>query len=1244
MQREATSKNIDGIADLVVVAPIKDGFIRAYENVTYDTRLRLVAEALHKVRIAAREHEPTTPFADTTERILTLLDFRIGVLDDHYYQLDDKDGLAPRRFLFLAATFDGAWEPYMRLIWQPLGSFLDLLFCNCEGYVTAGDHSFAEYAAWVRAHQVDSAIFYSTTGITVRDQLYLSKLESLQRGGADNDLAIARARVDHPDDLAAGERAKAETDAAVRFKLNELALEALTVLYRLADYFPPDRLVPTEDDPDAEGRYLLRVARALLDGWEPDKLPDAVQNVYREPLQWYRSTHSLASTQPRPEDPKPDWSEVQGGMLKSYGSDERPVTQGALLLMGITEPAAAQRFIAGLGPQYEADGPPADGVYRNIAFTRPGLGRIGVREWVLRHFPKEFRDGMADRSGLLGDMRENHPRRWRLPRRHRRKGSGPLPPVELDEVDFLIQLRIAPGPEQDGAKLLAETIATLEASAEGAMLLAVEEMVSLAPLLGVPGASINHLGFHDGLSQPAARHGPPPPAPDPDDVRLGELLCGYGNDQGDTADPDPRARKRLIHNGSFLVVRKTGLDVAAFDEFLENESKKVARELDLPWFNREELAARLMGRYRDGRPLIRPDAGRHNRFDYETDDPDGDKCPYASHIRRTNPRNQFLGRPAPRLFRRGMSYGPLFEEEPEAPRGIMFMAYNASIAEQFEVIQRWINGGNSSGVAAAQNDPIMGVRPRQGAHIFRFVVDGKVARVEIPKPFSSLEWGAYFFVPSRAALRAICDAPPVRSGEDLREQAGRTLIQRLRHLTKDAQQLEWKRILEDFDTKDPAERRISPDVWSAIRYYYHGAYRIEEGVQLYDAKLAGLSPELYDRNRQPVVLVGSFPLILKVLNNWKVFSTEEQLDRIDESSGSIYVAQQPDDRYVNAALHSNYVAESVDTNAILMGFGTERAFRHGYAAAKTVLDKARATARAFAHEANPGSNDSPYFEMELRREFLMPALAGLCHAWFGIPDGVEFEAGGWRWDADAEAKPRCPGDFLSPSRHAFYPRPTLTVAKYGRRHGRAIAAGGRAFVARNRKLEPQDVPGSVACQMFARTSDDDVLARNLIGIMVGALPPMDGCLRGILYDWLHDRTLWRHQAALHRAAGSDGEKVGEALETLLPAIAEAICKRPAPDLIYRTAVSDFELDRNVGDAEALHIKKGDLVILGLVSAAQRTGDVFSVFGGDRSRAGHPPHACPAYKMAMGGMAGIIAALLDSGRIQALPASLIVRIS
>jgi hypothetical protein len=181
---------------------------------------------------------------------------------------------------------------------------------------------------------------------------------------------------------------------------------------------------------------------------------------------------------------------------------------------------------------------------------------------------------------------------------------------------------------------------------------------------------------------------------------------------------------------------------------------------------------------------------------------------------------------------------------------------------------------------------------------------------------------------------------------------------------------------------------------------------------------------------------------------------------------------------------------------------------------------------------------------------------------------------------------------------------------------------------------------------------------------------MDGNLRGILLEWLTERTLWRHQAGLRRILGDTPAYADftKARQILYGPISQAMCKRPAPDLLYRTA-TDYEkqtgkpivLRAYNGDSKSdVHVREGDLVVASLVSAAQRSlahkstpdGDVSIVFGGRRRTAwqagrtniDYPVHACPAKDMAMGAIMGIMAALLDAGRIQALPASLIVRIS
>jgi hypothetical protein len=120
----------------------------------------------------------------------------------------------------------------------------------------------------------------------------------------------------------------------------------------------------------------------------------------------------------------------------------------------------------------------------------------------------------------------------------------------------------------------------------------------------------------------------------------------------------------------------------------------------------------------------------------------------------------------PRILRRGMGYGPSASEAPaQAERGILFMAYCASIAEQFETVQRWIAGGNSTGVGSAQSDPLLGV-PREGEpRVFRWVgADGSPQRADLgSRAFVELQWGLYLFVPALPALQRLADfrtAPP----------------------------------------------------------------------------------------------------------------------------------------------------------------------------------------------------------------------------------------------------------------------------------------------------------------------------------------------------------------------------------------------------------------------------------------------------------------------------------------------------
>lgn len=1332
MAREITSKNIDGITDLVVVAPIREGFIEAYENVTYATRLKIVAEALNRVRVAAREHETITPFSDVTERILTLLDFRIGVIDKDLFALESKKQWMPeedegaasvleaRRYLYLTATFDGAWEPYMRLIWNPLGTFLDLLFCNCDGYVTASEHSFEEYAQWVRDNQVDSSIFYASTGLGVRDHLYLNRLEQVLRARPVTtcDRELAGMTMPNPELAAKAERLLAATDSEHATKIHELALEALTVLYRLADYYPPewligDKLAPPPAAPGGsvhrpEGHFLMRATESLLLGWDrlipTEPLPkrwQMIEQIYAEPLNWYRSglrqLRKLEAERAlkRPKDDPLIRSEVQGGILRPQGTREKPMQQGAVLLMTIAKTQEAKAFLRHLeaneihfeeGPGSKREG----GFFRTVGLTADGLRRLGLEKVALDWFPKEFREGMEMRSGLVGDMRENHPRRWTLPQRNwpalpadSDAFAKARPPIEANEIDIVLQIRT----HDTDPQMLADEINRLaELAAPGVILQGYETMCAR---YDPDGLLMDYFGFHDGVSQPT------PEVAGPDQVSLGEILLGYGNDRDDSApadfsgpgennrrdwrEPYRTTARKLQRNGTFLVIRKLEQRVAAFDALIRTETVRINRDhpgLPTP-MTEERLKARMLGRYPDGTPLIQtPDASRNN-FDFKRD-PEGLGCPHASHIRRTNPREPFQGRKSPRIMRRGMSFDHRDASTGEGARGLMFMAYNASIAEQFETIQRWINGGSSTAIASGHNDPILGVGPKSGAlnradRMFRFVEGNDVVRVTMPEPFVKLHWGLYLFIPSRTALRdqeGLKDQ--FRPFLERLENHGRAVIGRLKAIDDmKTSAAEWKRVLEDFDVKDPALGDITPDVWSAIRWYWGGSLKITDNESYAPDWDAGPG------ENQPIVLAASEGHVREVLSKWSVYSTEEQLRRLEPppavSGGPpppallgipIFVAQQPDEKeqpYRAQYLRDrfNYLVEAKDTNEILMKYDYKEGFEDGYAAGVRILGKAKGAAEALLRQ---------HFKLELRRQYLLPALGELCRIWYGLPDGRTFFEGGWSWQPPEERSPpgpRCPGDFLSPSRHAFYPRPTETVEAFAEQHREAVRKASLDFVQYHQGLTPPFPKGEakIAAQLFAKIADPNILARNLVGTMIGAIPPMDGNLRGILLDWLSERTLWRHQAALRLALGdrpadADFDSV---YKVLYGPVSLAMCKRPAPDLVYRTALSDTELRcpaARPGYPKTIDVREGDLVIASLVSASQRSlehnpdGDVSIVFGGNRKAAyqsdendlENPVHACPAQKMAMGAIMGILAALLDAGRIQALPASLIVKIS
>jgi len=288
--------------------------------------------------------------------------------------------------------------------------------------------------------------------------------------------------------------------------------------------------------------------------------------------------------------------------------------------------------------------------------------------------------------------------------------------------------------------------------------------------------SREHFGFTDGISQPILE-GTFDAERFPDSIHLtalGEVVLGYPNafgialgqsDPVGRTDPLPALRRLPMvddvasfgRNGSYLVLRQLAQDVEAFRRYIVAQTGSGHHE-DPP---AQQLAAKMIGRWRDGTPLVPYATVDDNEFVYG-DDPYGGGCPVGAHVRRANPRDALLntGRPfrprnEHRILRRGRSYGPPPDSPSKDERGLLFLCLNADIERQFEFIQQnWINNSAFGGLAN-ERDPLVGAG--EGAGGRSFTLGGLPARQcvhELPR-FVTVKGGQYFFLPGIEALRSL---------------------------------------------------------------------------------------------------------------------------------------------------------------------------------------------------------------------------------------------------------------------------------------------------------------------------------------------------------------------------------------------------------------------------------------------------------------------------------------------------------
>ena len=997
-------KSLTGSSDLTLVASLKRGLVPSLEAVSYKTRTQRLLKLLNGGRNSSHEFALERPISDSVERVARIHSVRVVVLEP-----EDK--------VMLAVTFDGTWEAYIRVLWQKVGTLLDAIFCNTEGYVLSSE-GFDAWCGWVTRVQAETGFFFNTHALTVGDVQYLRAQEREHRKQIKSDpeslaltnLAMVRMCSPSAEDIA---YQVGQTSTLNAVDTLRQGLQALSQLFRMTDLYLPGT-------PD--GDVLLCAARDLLSEFlplveDPDLLPEVVGPIrmrFDRQLTWLEAARQPALTRARPVPPLPpptpvvaNPGDVQGGILAGYDD----VTHACLVLLAFDDPMSGAEFLRALRPcitsamvaskngefeyeyefEFELDADckhPGPGPFYNAAFSFEGLRRLGMSEAELAGWlPQEFQEGMEARASMLGDFRANHPRRWPLPRANWNLPAGAAQiEVQMSAVHMVVQIRACPEPDGkvddpgDPNYVMRDRVAGLLVTEAGNPLRGVHVLCvqAMKRMRNGEGRVMEHFGFADGEGQPEFMP-PPGPVVYPNQVHLGEVLLGYDN-EADFApvahDATEKKRLEFLHNGSFMVVRKLRQDVPRL-------RKAVREAADSTGLSRGLVLAKMMGRWQSGGSLITyPDAAPTDDKAVDKDftfegDAQGSRCPFHAHVRRVNPRVGALGpgerpgRRRARIVRRGMAYGPRASVLPgdendtgedqrndkdndndNADRGLVFIAFNASIAEQFEVVQSWVSGGNSTRGFSGQSDPFLGVPeprvprpdvrepgvpealgPDPGQRCFRFearkdgkdqafsiALDSGPAQFEEPAPFIRLEWGAYLFVPSLRTLGWLCERafsePSVQP--EWQSEDGKRTIARLENMLAEQGEIAardaWKLAVEDPGAQEDLR---SAALWAAVR---------ERGGVL----------------RTPYgVLAASRDRVDEVLHDDRRFSVSGYHGRMLASDFDIYLGLDKGSRYDALSTKANAaISEITKAQAFELAAGTTEAVLRSF------IDVERATGAA----------------------------------------------------------------------------------------------------------------------------------------------------------------------------------------------------------------------------------------------------------------------------------------------------------
>ena len=491
------------------------------------------------------------------------------------------------------------------------------------------------------------------------------------------------------------------------------------------------------------------------------------------------------------EDKTADFRDIQGIFRFAHGH----LKEACFLFLNVEESSEARQWLAKIPVTSAEAVSPLPKRVAQIAFTAKGLRSLELDPDIVARFSDEFIGGMTagNRSRRLGDTEGNAPALW--------DWGGELATCP----DVLLMLYADQGVLSEWEKQICS--GTFR---KGFSLLT--KLESKGDIRREP------FGFADGISQPKVDWHRKQSTDKHDRAKysnllsVGEILLGYPNEYGEytdrpllpgnsvpakilpVAEEQPEMRD-LGRNGGYLVFRELEQDVTGFWKFIDREANGESDK-------RERLAEAMVGRSRDGHPLVAvsessipgvPKERAGNSFTFDSDS-EGKLCPIGAHIRRSNPRTGDLppgagklirilqtfglhreSRPRDliastrfhRLLRRGRRFGPELTPEQaisDAPdgkkRGLNFIALVANISRQFEFVQSaWIANTKFGGVQD-ESDPLLGNRRplNNGTPTDGFSMpqqEGPCRRlVGLPR-FITVRGGAYFFAPGLSALRFI---------------------------------------------------------------------------------------------------------------------------------------------------------------------------------------------------------------------------------------------------------------------------------------------------------------------------------------------------------------------------------------------------------------------------------------------------------------------------------------------------------